>query len=97
MTRLSKFQQPIKEDAADIIVGDGWLLGAGGHAEGPQEVVDQNVELLDVLCLCLQHAEHHLVPLPHALSVGRADVVLDDGLPFPPADPASQEALDLPR
>ena len=76
-------------------MGDGRLLGAGGHAQRPQEVVDQDVELLDVLGLRLQHAEHHLVPLPHALSVRRADIVLDDGLPFPSADPPSQEALHL--
>lgn len=76
-------------------MGDGGFLGAGGHAKRPQEVVDQDVELLDVLCLGLEHAEHHLVPLPHAFSVRRADVVLDDGLPLPAADPASQKTLDL--
>lgn len=88
-------QAPVKEDAADVIVGDGRLLGAGGHAQRPQEVVDQDVELLHVLGLSLQHAEHDLVPLPHALSVRRPDVVLDDGFPLPATNPASQEALDL--
>ena len=58
---------PVEEYAADIIVGDGWFLGAGSHAERPQEVVHQDVKLLDVLSLRVQHAEHHLVPLPHAL------------------------------
>lgn len=66
----SHHQPPVKEDAADIIMSDGWLLGAGGHAERPQEVVDQDMELLDVFGLGLQHAEHHLVSLPHAFSVG---------------------------
>ncbi len=61
--------QPVEEDAADIIVGDGRLLGAGRHAEWPQEVVHEDVKLLDVLGLRVQHAEHHLVPLPHALCV----------------------------
>lgn len=76
-------------------MGDGWFLGAGSHAERPQEVVNQDVKLLDVLSLRVQHAEHHLVPLSHALCMWWADVILDDGLPLPPADPASQEALDL--
>lgn len=70
-------------------MGDWWLLGARSHAEGPQKVVNQDVKLLDVLGLRVQHAEHHLVPLSHALCVRRADVVLDNGLPLPPADPAS--------
>lgn len=43
--------QPVEEYAADIIVGDGRLLRAGGHAQRPQEVVHQNMKLLDVLCL----------------------------------------------
>lgn len=50
-------------------MSDGWLLGAGGHAERPQKVVDQDVELLDVFSLSFQHAEDHLVPLPHAFRV----------------------------
>lgn len=66
----SHHQPPVKEDAADIIMSDGRLLGAGRHAEWSQEVVDQDVELLDIFCLCLQHTEHHLVSLPHAFSVG---------------------------
>lgn len=87
--------QPVEEYAADIVVGDGRFLGAGCHAERPKEVVDQNVKLLNVLRLRVQHAEHNLVPLPHALCMRGADVILDDCLPLPPADPASQEALDL--
>ncbi len=66
----SHHQPPVKEDAADIIVRDGRLLGAGCHAEWPQEVVNQDVELLDVFSLGLQHAEDDLVPLPHAFSMG---------------------------
>lgn len=91
----SETLEPVEEYAADIIVGDGRFLGAGRHAQRPQEVVDQDVELLHIFGLRVHHAEHHLVPLPHALGVWGADVVLDDGLPLPPADPASQEALDL--
>lgn len=53
------------------------------------------MKLLDVLCLWVQHAEHHLVPLPHALCMRWADIILDDGFPLPPANPASQKALDL--
>lgn len=81
--------QPVEEYAADIIVGDGRFLGACRHAKRPQEVVHQDVKLLDVLGLRVQHAEHHLVPLPHALCVWRADVILDNCLPLPSADPAS--------
>lgn len=66
----SRHQPPVKKDAADIIVSDGRLLGAGSHAERPQEVVDKDVELLNIFGLCLQHAKNHLVPLPHALGVG---------------------------
>lgn len=88
---------PVEEYAADIVVRDGRLLGAGCHPQRPQEVVDEDVELLDVLSLCLQHAEDDLVPLAHAVGVGGPDVVLDDRLPLPPAQPAPQEALHLPR
>lgn len=90
------WRPPVEEDAADIVVRDGGLLGAGCHPQGPQEVVDQDVQLLHVLGLGLQHAEHHLVPLAHAVGVGGPDVVLDDGLPLPAAQPAPQEALHLP-
>ena len=76
---------PVQEDAADIVVRDGGLLGAGGHPQRAQEVVHQDVQLLHVLGLGLQHAEHHLVPLAHAVCVRRPDVVLDDGLPLAPA------------
>lgn len=86
---------PVQEDAADIVVRDGRLLGAGSHAQRAQEVVDQDVQLLHVLGLGLQHAEHHLVPFSHAVGVRRPDVVLDDGLPLAPAQPAPQEALHL--
>lgn len=95
LTNSNDHQPPVKEDAADIIVGDGRFLGAGGHSEWPQEVVDQDVELLDVFGFGFQHAEHHLVPLSHAFSVGRANVVLDDSFPLPAANPSSQETLDL--
>lgn len=87
---------PVEEDAADIVVCDGRLLGAGCHAQWPQEVVDEDVELLDILGLSLQHAENNLVPLAHAVGMRGPYVVLDDGLPLPPAQPAPQEALHLP-
>ena len=86
---------PVQEDAADVVVRDGGFLGAGGHPQRAQEVVHQDVQLLHVLGLGLQHAEHHLVPLAHAVRVRRPDVVLDDGLPLAPAQPAPQEALHL--
>lgn len=76
-------------------MGDRRLLGAGCHAEWSEEAVHKDVELLDILSLSLQHTEHNLVPLPHALSMWGADVVLDNGLPLPSAQPSSQEALDL--
>ena len=76
-------------------MADGRFLGAGRHAERPQETVDEDGELVDVLCLCLHHVEDDLVPLPHALSVRGGDVVLDDDLPLPPTQPASHEALNL--
>ena len=60
---------PVQEDAADVVVRDGGLLGAGGHPQWAQEVVHQDVQLLHVLGLGLQHAEHHLVPLAHAVCV----------------------------
>lgn len=49
---------------------DGRLLGAGGHPQWAQEIVDKDVQLLHVLSLSLQHAEHHLVPLAHAVGMG---------------------------
>lgn len=51
----------------------------------------------NILCLSLHHVEDNLVPLPHALSVRRADVVLNDDLPLPAAEPAPHEALHLGR
>lgn len=73
----------------------GWFLGTGSHAKRSQEVVDEDMELLDILSLCFQHAEDDLVPLPHALSMWRTDVILNDGLPLSPTHPAPQEALHL--
>lgn len=73
----------------------GRLLGAGCHAQWAQKIVDKDVQLLYILSLSFQHAEHHLVPFAHAVGVGRPDVVLDDGLPLPPAQPAPKEALYL--
>lgn len=78
-------------------MADGRLLGAGGHAQRPQETVDQDGELVDVLRLGLHHVEDDLVPLPHALGVRGTDVVLDDDLPLPAAQPAAHEALHLHR
>ena len=74
---------------------DGRLLGAGGHAEGPQEDGDERGELLDVLLLALHHAEHDAVALAHALRVIRPDVLVDDLFPAPAAEPAAEEALHL--
>ena len=88
---------PVEEDAADVVVADGRLLGAGRHAQRPEEAVDQDGQLVDVLRLRLHHVEDDLVPLPHALGVRGADVVLDDDLPLPPAQPAAHETLDLQR
>lgn len=86
---------PVEKDAADIIVADGRFLGAGSHAERPEEAVHQDGELVDILRFCFHHVEHNLVPLPHALRVRRADIVLNNDLPLPPAQPATQEALHL--
>ena len=49
----------------------------------------------NLLCLCLHHVEDDLVPLPHALGVRGADVILNDDLPLPPTEPAPHEALHL--
>ncbi len=76
-------------------MADGRLLGAGSHAERPEETVHQDGELVDVFGLCFHHVEDYLVPLPHALSVRGTDVVLDDDLPLPPAQPATHETLHL--
>jgi len=78
-------------------VANGWFLGAGSHSEWPQEAVDQDGKLMDVLGLSLHHVEDDLVPLPHALSMRRTDVVLHNNLPFPSTQPPSHEALDLQR
>lgn len=76
-------------------MADGRLFGAGGHSERPQETVDEDGELMDVLRLGLDHVKDDLVSLPHALGVRRADIVLHDGLPLPPAEPTAHEALHL--
>lgn len=60
---------PVEKNAADVIMSDGWLFGAGSHAEWTKEIVDKDVELLDVLSLSFQHAKYHLVSLPHAFSM----------------------------
>jgi len=74
-----------------------WFFGAGSHSERPQEAVDQDGKLMDVLGLSLHHVEDDLVSLPHALSMRRANVVLHNNLPLPSAQPPSHEALDLQR
>lgn len=76
-------------------MANGGFLRAGCHAQGPEETVHQDIELVHILRLGLHHCEHNLVSLPHALSMGRTNVVLHDGLPFPPTQPASHEALNL--
>lgn len=75
--------KPVEKNTADVVVADGGLLGAGRHAQGPQETIDEDVELVDVLRLSLDHGEHDLVSLPHAFGVRRTNVILHDGLPFP--------------
>lgn len=76
---------PVQEDAADIVMRDGGLFRTGRHPQWAQKVVDEDVQLLHVLGFGFQHAEDYLVPLPHAVSVRGADVILDDGLPLPSA------------
>ena len=87
--------KPVEKNAADVIVVNGGLLGAGCHAQGPEETVHQDVKLVYILRLGLHHREHNLVSLPHALCMGRTKVVLHDGLPLPPTQPPSHEALNL--
>ena len=86
---------PIKEYGVDVLVSDGRFLGAGGHAEGPEEVGDEAGQLAVVLLLTLHHAEDDAVALAHALGVGRPDVQLHDLLPAPPTQPAAEETLNL--
>lgn len=93
--RTRRATAPVEEYAADVIVADGGFLGAGSHAKRPEETVHQDGQLVDVLRLCFHHAEDDLVPLPHALSMRGTDVVLDNNLPLPPAEPATHEALHL--
>lgn len=86
---------PVEEYTADIIMADGRFLGAGSHAERPEETVHQDGELVDILGLCFHHVEDNLVPFSHALSMRGTDVVLDDDLPLPPAEPSTHETLHL--
>lgn len=72
------FVAPVEEDAADVVVADGRLLGACGHAQRTQEAVDQDGQLVDVLRLGLHHVKDDVVALAHAFGVWRADVVLND-------------------
>lgn len=83
----------VEEDRVDVLVRERRPLGAGGHLERPQEARDEHLQLLHVLLLGLDHAEHEAVALPHALRVRRVDVLLDDLLPPAPAQPAAEEAL----
>ena len=48
----------VEEDAVDVLVGARGVLGAGGHLERSEEARDEDFELLDILLLCLDHAEH---------------------------------------
>lgn len=74
---------------------DGGLFRTGRHPQRAQEVVHEDVQLLHVLGFGFQHAEDNLVPLPHAVSMRGADVILDDGLPLPSAEPTPEKTLDL--
>lgn len=94
MTDLSQ-DKPVEKNTTDVVVTDGGLLGAGGHSQGPEEAVDQDVELVDILRLSLDHGEHNLVSFPHTFSMRRTDVILHDSLPFPSTQPSSHEALNL--
>lgn len=76
-------------------MADGRLLGAGRHSQGPEEAIDQDVELVNILRLSFNHGEHNLVSLPHAFSMRRTNVILHNGLPFPSTQPSSHEALNL--
>lgn len=46
-THLCK-DKPVEENAADIIMANGGLLGAGCHAQRPEETVHQDVELVHI-------------------------------------------------
>lgn len=94
-TKLTHSHKPVEEDAADIIVANGRFFRASSHAEWPKEAVYQNGQLVDILSLSLHHVKYNLVSLPHALSMRRADVVLNNDLPLPSTEPASHETLDL--
>ena len=90
-----KVSRPVEKDGVDVLVRDGWFLGAGRHAEGSQEDRDDGRQLAHVLLLPLDEAEHDAVALAHAVRVLRPDVQLDDLLPAPAAQPAAEEALNL--
>ena len=48
----------VQEDGVDVLVGAGRVLAAGRHLEGSQETRDQDLQLLHVLLLRLDHPEH---------------------------------------
>lgn len=50
---------------------------------------------MDIFCFGFHHVEDDLIPLSHALCMGRADIVLNNDLPLPSTKPATHEALDL--
>ncbi|KAK7828733.1 hypothetical protein U0070_006518, partial [Myodes glareolus] len=57
-TETGMFQDtPVEKNAADIIMANGGLLRAGCHPQGPEETVDQDVELVHVLRLSFHHAQ----------------------------------------
>lgn len=76
-------------------MADGGLLGAGSHSQGPEEAIDQDVQLVNILRLGLNHGEHNLISLPHTFSMRRTNIILHYGLPFPSTQPPSHEALNL--
>lgn len=86
---------PIEENAAHVIMADWRFFGTGSHPKRPQKAVHQDGQLEHIFGLSLQHVEDNLVSLPHAFSMGRADVVLNNDLPLSPAKPATHEALYL--
>lgn len=48
----------VEEDGVDVLVGARRVLAAGRHLERPKEAGDQDLELVDVLLLGLDHPEH---------------------------------------
>ena len=47
----------VEEDGVDVLVGAGRVLAAGRHLERPQETGDQDLQLVHVLLLRLDHSE----------------------------------------